>query len=158
MNMIPSLTMRLHLLDKEFRLCQKYWLCQPMFEENSFCPECQRPPDSYGDHQVGCGGNGDRIFRHNSLRDILFAVTQVCCFGPQEGGLAPALVPGSICTLAGVLFSNWCVGKPAVLDVTVISPIQQLTVSEAANTSIPTKCHASSVRVMPQRVVSSSHT
>ena len=29
--------------------------------------------DVYGDHQVGCGGNGDRIHRHDSIHDALFS-------------------------------------------------------------------------------------
>ena len=30
----------------------------------------------YGDHQVGCGGNGDRISHHNSIQDVVFASAQ----------------------------------------------------------------------------------
>ena len=41
------------LLDCEFRLCLK-------FEDGAQCPVCHTVVDPYGDHHVGCGGNGDR--------------------------------------------------------------------------------------------------
>ena len=40
-----------------------------MFEEQQECPVCLTPADKFGDHHVGCGGNADRIFQQNSLRD-----------------------------------------------------------------------------------------
>ena len=33
------------------------------------CPECRGTADIMGDHQVGCGGNGDRISRHHAIRN-----------------------------------------------------------------------------------------
>ena len=27
----------------------------------------------FGNHQVGCGGNGDRIAKHNAVRDVIYA-------------------------------------------------------------------------------------
>ena len=36
------------------------------------CPSCHVVSDHFGYHQVGCGGNCDRILRHNSLRDSVF--------------------------------------------------------------------------------------
>ena len=102
--MITFSTLGFHLHDKEFQLCLKYWLSQPMFEENSSCPQCQRPSDSYGDYQVGCGGNGDRLFSHSSLRDILFAAAHSAALAPRKE--APVLTPGSIGKLADVFFPN----------------------------------------------------
>ena len=43
-----------------------------MFEQGAQCPVCHMVADPYGDHQVGCGGNGDHIFRHIALRDAVF--------------------------------------------------------------------------------------
>ena len=31
---------------------------------------CNSLVDPFGDHQVGCGGNGDRIHRHDSLQQL----------------------------------------------------------------------------------------
>ena len=40
--------------------------------------------DPFGDHQIGCGGNGYRIFRHNSLRDVLFAAALSVALAPRK--------------------------------------------------------------------------
>ena len=87
LNVIPSSALGLHLQDREFRLCLQYWLGLRMSEEGARCRICHAVADPFGDHQVGCGGNGDRIHRH----------------------------------------------RPAALDVTVISTLQQLTIHGAAS-------------------------
>ena len=47
----------------------------------------------FGDHHVGCGGNADRIFRHNSIRDVVFSATQTAALAPRKE--VPSLIPGS---------------------------------------------------------------
>ena len=71
--------------------------------------------DIYGDHQIGCGGNGDRIHRHDSIRDALFSAAQTAALAPRKE--APALIPGSSSRPADVYLPVWSRGKP---DVTVI--------------------------------------
>ena len=88
--------------------------------------------DIMGDHQVGCGGNGDRISRHNSIRDMLFATAQSAALAPSKE--TPGLVPNSLLRPADILLPNWTQGRPAALDIHVISPLQQLTLAEAAST------------------------
>ena len=128
LNVVPSPALGLRLQDKEFRLCLKYWLGLPLYEDYSICSECLRPADPFGDHQMGCGGNGDRIHRHDSIRDVLFAAA----LAPRKE--VPALISGSGCRPADVYLPNWLGGRPAALDVSVISPLQQRTLFEAANT------------------------
>ena len=96
------------------------------------CPECGRNADTMGDHQVGCVGNCDRIARHNNIRDVLFNAAQSAALGPRKEALG--VVPNSSARSADILLHNWCGGRQAALDVTVISSLQQLTVSEAAVT------------------------
>ena len=72
LNMVPSSALCLHLLDCEFRVCLRYWLGLQMFVDGTQCSVCHTVADPYGDHHIGCGGNGDRILRHNSLRDAFF--------------------------------------------------------------------------------------
>ena len=88
--------------------------------------------DPYGDHQVGCGGNGDRIHRHDSIRDALFSAAQSAALAPRKE--VPALIPGNCSRPADIYLPNWRRGQPAALDVTVISALQQLTVEGAADT------------------------
>ena len=44
-------------------------------------------------HQVGCGGNSDRIHRHDALCDALFAASQSAALAPRKE--VPSLIPGS---------------------------------------------------------------
>ena len=103
-----------------------------MVETNTPCPVCQVISDPYGDHQVGCGGNGDRIHRHDSIRDALFSAAQSAALAPRKE--VPALIPGNCSRPADIYLPNWRRGQPAALDVTVISALQQLTVEGAADT------------------------
>ena len=90
------------------------------------------PPLTFGDHQVGCGGNRNRIHRHDSLRDILFSAAQSAALAPREE--VPSLIPGTSSRPADIFLPNWCRGHPAALDVTVISTLQLLTLVGAAAT------------------------
>ena len=96
------------------------------------CPECRGSADPFGDHQVGCGGNGDRISRHNAIRDVVFSAAQSAALAPSKK--TPNLVPDSSVRPADVLLPNWNRGRPAAVDVHVISPLQQQTLGEAAST------------------------
>ena len=55
-----------------------------MLEEGTKCPVCQVTTDGFEDHQVSCGGNGDWIHHHDSLRDLYLApnLTQQTCTSP----------------------------------------------------------------------------
>ena len=132
LNVIPSAQLGLHLHDRDFRCCLRYWLGVPIYSGAYTCPACHHLADPYGDHQVGCGGNNDRIARHNAIRDVLFSTAQAAALAPTKE--APSLVPGSNSRPADILLPVWQQGRPAALDVSVISPLQQLTITEAATT------------------------
>ena len=132
LNVIPSAALDLRIHHQEFRYSLKYWLGVPLYGNTYQCPECGRNADTMGDHQVGCGGIGDRIARHNNIRDVLFNAAQSADLGPRKEALG--VVPNSSARPADILLHNWCGGRQAALDVTVISSLQQLTVSEAAVT------------------------
>ena len=103
-----------------------------MLEEGARCLICQGASDAFGDHQVGCGGNGDRIHRHDAIRDVLFSAAQAAALAPRKE--VPSLIPGSSSRPADVYLPNWKRGQPAAIDVTVISTLQQQTQTGAANT------------------------
>ena len=75
---------------------------------------------------VSCGGNGDKIHRHNSLRDVMFSVAQSATLSPRKE--LPSLISGCSSKPADVFLPYWTHGRPAALDVSVISPLQVLTV------------------------------
>ena len=104
-----------------------------MTDDVSSCSACGKSAaaDPLGDHQVGCGGNGDRIHRHDSIRDTLFSAAQSAALAPQKE--VPTLIPGTRSRSADIFIPNWCRGRPAALDVTVISTMQPLTQSGAAS-------------------------
>ena len=52
--------------------------------------------------QVGCGGNSDRISRHNVIRDVVFNAAQSAALGPSKE--TPRLVPDSASRPADVLY------------------------------------------------------
>ena len=118
--------------NREFRCSLRYWLGVPLHNCPYPCPECRGTADIFGDHQVGCGGNGDRISRHNNIRDVVFTAAQSAAFAPSKE--TPGLVIGSLSRPADVFLPSWSCGRPAALDIHVISPLQQQTLSEASVT------------------------
>ena len=67
-------------------------------------PVCQAVADPFGDHQVGCGENGDRSHRHNSLRDALYSAAQSEALAPKIEVLS--LIPGSCSRPADVFHTG----------------------------------------------------
>ena len=119
LGVLPSPNLGLHLLDCEFRLCLRYWLGVQLASDTVDCPFCSRPADIFGDHALACGGNTERISRHNALRDVIFSAAQAAALSPHRE--VPFLVPDSLSRPADVFLPSWHQGRPAALDVTVIS-------------------------------------
>ena len=88
LSVIPSSALGFHLHYCEFRFCLQYWLGLQMVEEGTRCPVCQAVADLFRDHQVGCGGNRDRIHQHDSLRDALYPTVQFAALAPSKKGSA----------------------------------------------------------------------
>ena len=83
---------------------------------------------------MGCGGNGDRIHRHNLLysgigMQFLQQLSQLPS-RPEERH--PILFPIASPALLTVFLPNWDRGRPAALDISVICPLQRLTIQGAA--------------------------
>ena len=104
----------------------------PLHNGQFACPECRGSADPFGDHQVGCGGNGDRISRHNATRDVVFNAPQSAALAPSKE--APNLVPDFSVRPADIVLPNWNRGRPAAVYVHFIFPLQQQTLAEAAST------------------------
>ena len=116
LNSVPSTALGIHHRGQEFRCCLRYWLGVPLHSTSHCCPECRSTADPFGDHQVRCGGNGDRIARHNAICDILFLAARSAALAPTRE--APSVVPDSRSRPADILLPTWSRGRPAALDVT----------------------------------------
>ena len=130
LNGVPSEALGLRLQDREFRVSLRYWLGVPLHSSPYSCPECHATADEFGDHRVGCGGNGDRIYRHNAVRDVLYTAAQSAALAPTRE--ATGVVPDSLSRPVDIFLPTWRHGHSAALDVHIISPLQQSTVNAAA--------------------------
>ena len=79
---------------------------------------------------IGCGSQGECIARHNHLRDAIFATASSAHLAPTKEDRA--LLPNSEGRHADVMLKNFQGGLHAALDVSVINPLQTLTVQRAA--------------------------
>ena len=72
-----------------------------------------------------CGSGGERISRHNALRDAFFDTAASAGLAPVKEGRF--LLPGADRRPADVLVPHWAAGRDAAMDVTVVHPIQDAT-------------------------------
>ena len=107
----------------------KYRLGIKIFDSESPCTACHRPLDVMGDHALGCGSQGERIGRHNLLRDALHQTAAAAALGLAPIKEGRFLLPGRDVRPADVLIPGWSGGRDAALDVTVVSPLQQALVN-----------------------------
>ena len=82
-----------------------------------------------GDHSLGCGKSGDRIARHNMLRDVIFETASSADLGPIRE--ERHLLPGTIARPGDVVIRRWSDGKDGAIDVTVTSPLASSNVAGA---------------------------
>ena len=130
LSVVPSPALGLHLRSAEFIPVLKYRLGIPIYSKEGPCPACDALSDCMGDHALGCQKYGDRIARHNLLRDVLYEAAASADLGPSKE--EPHLIPGSAARPGDILIRRWCDGKDAALDVTVTSPLAPTNVVAAA--------------------------
>ena len=128
--MIPSPGLGLHLRSQEWIISAKYRLGCPVFTADGQCSACHQYSGKEGDHAISCGYEGERIARHNHLRDHLYNTCVSAALGPTKEDRA--LIPGTDARPADVLIPNWTSGKDTALDVTVVNPLQRALVDQAA--------------------------
>ena len=130
LNTPPLKALGLHLRPSEFVLATKYRLGLPLYEQEGPCPACRRLSDVLGDHAMSCGTGGERIARHNHLRDAIFALASAAGLAPIKEGRF--LLPGDDRRPADVFIPYWAGGLDAALDVTVVNPLQDATLAGAS--------------------------
>ena len=103
----------------------------PVYSQEGVCTACKREVnDVLGDHAVGCSSEGERIFRHNIIRDAIFGSAKQSSLSPTKE--ESALLPGNEGKPADVLIPNWFSGRDAALDISVVSPLQKQLVKKAS--------------------------
>ena len=126
----PIRALGLHLQPAEFIMAVKLRLGIHVYTSDSPCPACQRPSCRHGDHALCCSHWGERITRHNLLRDHIHDMAAAACLGPVKEGRY--LLPGANRRPADVLIHSWDSGCDAALDLTVVHPLQADFVAGAA--------------------------
>ena len=137
---VPILALGLYLQPSEFVLATRYRLGCNVYDRAGPCPACLRHSDALGDHAMCCGHQGERITRHNAIRDAIHDTAAAAALSPVKEG--QHLLPGNNRRPADIYIGGWAAGQDAALDVTVINPLQDATVQGAAVTA----GHALSVR------------
>ena len=116
----------------EFVVALRYRLGHPVYSAEGPCPACGRHSDKLGNHALNCAWQGERIARHNRLRDTIHSTAVAAALAPTKEGRF--LLPGQGGKPADILIPLWAGGKDAALDVTVINPLQDAEVHGAATT------------------------
>ena len=130
LNVVPSPSLGLQMRPTEFIISVKYRLGCDVFLSEGKCTACPNQSDVKGDHAISCGYEGERIARHDHLRNALYASCVQACLGPSREDRA--LIPGSNNKPADLLIPNWTGGKDTAIDLTVVNPLQATLVERAA--------------------------
>ena len=132
LNCTPLPALGLHLRPEEFATAAKFRLGLPMFSSAGPCPACLAPSDIMGDHALCCGTGGDKIFRHNQMRNGISNTAVEASLAPTREG--NTLLPGTALGPTDILITVWAGGRNAALHVTVTLPVQDATRAGASNT------------------------
>lgn len=131
---LPSSQLGLKLSQEEFMTSLGLVLGLKLFPHEFNCPaeSCKQRMDVYGNHALLCACSGDRIKRHNALRNCL---REKLC----SAALCPVLEPKHILRDSGqkpadILVPDYSLGRDACLDVAITHPVQDKYVSKAAQT------------------------
>ena len=111
---------------KEF----KRTVAKIIYQKEGSCVACGSHSDAMGDDAISCRAKGERIARHNQLRDALFHTASSALLAPSRE--ERALLSGGDQRPADVLISNWSGGKDAAMDITVVNPLQLTLLARAA--------------------------
>ena len=115
------------LKPRNFQIAVAYRLGVRVLKEVISCPLCEQPIDVFGDHATCCTKSGDRIIRHNTLRNLLYRVSSIGFLSPElekQGilGSTTGRRPGD------VTLPVWSDGAGLAIDVAVTSPLQKASV------------------------------
>ena len=122
----------LHLKPAEFNVCVKYRLGMQVIPIEGQCSACPSVTDTLCDHAVSRGYGGERIARHDAIRDCLYATCTQAGLGPTREDRA--LIPGNEARPADLFLPRWTAGRDTALDITVVNPLSATYVNQSAAT------------------------
>ena len=142
LNAIPSHSFGLSLLPANFQISllrRRGLPVYSIFSSSSSpvpvsfpCPICGDLSDVYGDHALVCSSHGERIMRHDLLRNLLFKTA-------QSAGLSPVLEQRNLIedsnTRPGDVFLPSWQRQPTAFDIVVTHPTCKSNLIEAARRS-----------------------
>ena len=102
----------------------------PVYNSEGSCPACGEDSDVMGDRGMVCGTGGERIARHNALRDALHDTAAAAGLAPRKE--MRALLTGNNRRPADIYIPGWSRGRDAALDMCVTHPLQDRYRAQAA--------------------------
>ena len=115
------------LTSAELQTAVRLRLGADIYEDESTCDFCggKKAVHRKGLHSLVCKGGGDRISRHNVLRDLLVNLCSEASFSLEPVVVEKKwLIAGSKARPADLFIPAWIGGKGLAIDVTVTSPLQ----------------------------------
>lgn len=122
LQVIPNKNLGFFMTNPEFRASVLLRLGLPVYATPSTCALCNKVLDVHGYHSLSCGKGGDRVIRHNAIRDLLFNLCSQACLQPKKE--VSNLVSGTSERPGDVFIPRWNLGKSAAIDVSITFPMQ----------------------------------
>ena len=129
---VPNENLGTKMFSREFQFAVGYRMGLPLNLTKKYCSmmKCSGKVDKYGDHALSCAFGGDRIYRHNAMRDHIFHLMRRVGYDAklEKSGLLDDSNerPGDI--FVHTLQS----GRPAAFDITVSSTMQSSLIHQAS--------------------------
>ena len=100
----------------------RWWIGADVNTEDSECPFCHQHQDKSRHHATVCNTNGERISRHNAIRDVIYGMASQAALSPQLE--KQYILPGAQMKPTDLFIPTWSAGKPLAIDISVVSLTQ----------------------------------
>ena len=122
----------------EFLIELRTRLLAKVYDEEEWCSVCNGISDCKGHHARKCAGGGDRVRRHNDVRNLIGRFAAEARQRPtlEKPGLLqprPGQTNAQLRRPADIYLPSWQGGQAAAFDVAITSP-QRLDILPEANT------------------------
>lgn len=162
LHIVPAKALGTHVDPLLYQVMIQRWLRSPIYETEFHCPFCDEVVDRYADHCLICAFGGDRIKRHNLIRNEVYYFCNGAGLNPElerPGILQQRLLvgasyenggnrdPNSNRRPADVYLPKWRRGNPAALDFAITSGLRSdIVLRSAEDGTIATKVYENTKR------------